>query len=658
MKSFLFCLFLLCTSLICSQNKVITDSTKLKNQLNEVIVTGQISPQTISQSVNNLILIKQSDIKNSGSIDLAELFGNQALFDLNFDQALGTSVSIQGMQGNNVNIMIDGIPVIGRKGSQIDLSQINLSNIDRIEILKGPGSVMYGTNSTGGVINLISKSNLNTVLVNSYLESIGVYNLSIDINKTINDFDFHANIGKYNFEGYDDNDNRSKYWKPKSQIFSDFKIRKKINKTLFEFKSSLFDEEIIDLGDENFFPFSGTANDLYYYTYRNVNFLKILKQDSLYNWNFTGSFSKTKFEKKEFLIDLTNDSITQTNNPDYNNKDNFKSFYNRFEYNRLGNRLKSQIGIDYIFETVDGSKIMNSTASIYNFSLFNQTSYTISKKFISQIGLRIPYNSMYSTSLIPSVNIKYDLDSNNLIRLSYSRGFRSPTIKELFMEFIDINHNIVGNSNLKPERSNAFQLSLSLIPKINDKIYSSFNIEGFLNFLDNKIELARIQTSDAYTYFNLEKSTYYGINTLIDLDLKSRLNISSSFNFMWNMFYINNSSFSYKKPRHNLSLAYRYNYNPCDCGLNFNWKIKSKYEYQSFNDENNLEVYEQLGYQLLNFNLYKEYDKINSSLIFGIKNLLDITDINYAMQDDVHSGDFSTISWGRTFYIQLSWMPF
>ena len=103
-------------------------------------------------------MTKQSDIKNSGSIDLAELFGNQALFDLNFDQALGTSVSIQGMQGNNVNIMIDGIPVIGRKGSQIDLSQINLSNIDRIEILKGPASVMYGTNSTGGVINLISKT--------------------------------------------------------------------------------------------------------------------------------------------------------------------------------------------------------------------------------------------------------------------------------------------------------------------------------------------------------------------------------------------------------------------------------------------------------------------------------------------------------------------
>ena len=127
---------------------------------------------------------------------------------------------------------------------------------------------------------------------------------------------------------------------------------------------------------------------------------------------------------------------------------------------------------------------------------------------------------------------------------------------------------------------------------------------------------------------------------------------------MWNMFYIENSSFNYNKPRHNLSLAYKFEYEVCNCGLNLNWRIKSKFEYQAYNDQNILMVYEQSGYELLNFNIFKEYDKINSSVIFGVKNLLDVTEINYAMQDDIHSGDFSTISWGRTFYIQLSWMPF
>ena len=202
MKSFLLCVFLFCSALFYSQSILVVDSTKLKNQLDEVMVTGQIGSQTISESVNNLILITSKDIKSTGSNDLAELFSNQALFDLNVDPSLGTTVSIQGMQGNNINIMIDGIPVIGRKGSQIDLSQINLSNIERIEILKGPASVMYGTNSTGGVINLISKKNLNTILFNSYLESIGVYNLNADINKSIRDFDIHVNLGLFGFRKY------------------------------------------------------------------------------------------------------------------------------------------------------------------------------------------------------------------------------------------------------------------------------------------------------------------------------------------------------------------------------------------------------------------------------------------------------------------------
>ncbi len=649
----------LINGLIYCQTPTDRDSIVLQNPLKEVLITGQIGGQSISQSVNNLILITSKDIKSTGSNDLAELFSNQALFDLNVDPALGTSVSIQGMQGNNINIMIDGIPVIGRKGSQIDLSQINLANIERIEILKGPASVMYGTNSTGGVINLISKKDINTILFNSYLESIGVYNFNMDVNKTIKDVDLHINLGKYSFEGHGDESVRSKYWKPKDQTFADFKVRKNIQNTSLEFKTSFFTEELIDLGDENFFPLLGTSTDLHYLTYRNINFLKISKDEEKYNWNYTGSFSQTNFEKKQFDIELATNIATQTINPDYNTFDKFQSFFNRLEYNRFTElRYKSQLGIDFNYETVEGTKIQDTIASIHNYSIFTQSSFELNDKLTTQLGLRVPYHSLYSTNLIPSVHLKYDFKSQNQFRLSYSRGFRSPTIKELFMEFIDINHNIIGNSNLSPEKSNAFQLSLSLLPKNDDKVYCSFNIEGFLNYLNNKIELARIQNTDAYTYYNLDKSIYYGSNVFSKLNIKSQNNTLSSFNIMWNMFYIKNSSFNYNLPRHNLSLAYKYEYAICDCGLNINWKWKSKYEYQAYNDSNDLLVYEQLGYQLLNFNLFKEFSSINTSLIIGVKNLFDIQDVNYAMQDDVHTGDFSTISWGRTMFFQLSWKPF
>ena len=131
---------------------------KFSFPLNEVVITSQIEALSQRDAVNNIISISKNEIEELNSLNLSELLNQQALFDIQFDPALGSSIEMQGMSGNNINILVDGIPVIGRKGGQIDISQLNLSNIEKIEIVRGPSSVSYGTNSTGGVINLITKS--------------------------------------------------------------------------------------------------------------------------------------------------------------------------------------------------------------------------------------------------------------------------------------------------------------------------------------------------------------------------------------------------------------------------------------------------------------------------------------------------------------------
>ena len=78
------------------------------------------------------------------------------------DPALGSSLKIKGLSGNNVKILIDGVPVIGRMGGNIDLSQLNLYNIDHIEMVEGPMSVMYGSDALAGAINIITKENRNS----------------------------------------------------------------------------------------------------------------------------------------------------------------------------------------------------------------------------------------------------------------------------------------------------------------------------------------------------------------------------------------------------------------------------------------------------------------------------------------------------------------
>ena len=640
------------------------DSVLLINfPLNEVVVTGEINQKSVSESLNTYIVISNKDIQSSVSTNLADLLTNQALFDIDFDPAIGSkNLKIQGMSGNNVNILIDGIPVIGRKDSQIDLSQINLSNIERIEILKGPASVQYGTNSTGGVINLISKKNQsNGINVENYFETIGVTKISINADQKINNYNMHINLGTYHFPGLGDAELREQDWRYKDQNFGDILFTRNIKKINFTFKKSMFFEKIIDYGPEQFFPNSGTAIDQHYKTLRDNNVFKFSYKNDSFDGSFISSYSKTKFINDQYTVNIATGEDSITDNLDYNTKDTFQSFYNRLQINYIDwKNLKIQIGLDAIFDYVSGSKVSDTViAQTQSLAFFSQLNWDISKRVQSQLGFRVPYHSLYKAPLIPSLQFKFNIASKTQFRLSYARGFRAPTIRELYMDFVDSQHNIFGNSNLKAETSHSFQSSINYIIGSNSNYYSSFNVEGFINSLKSKIDLApMIDNANWWSYYNLDDITYYGLNTTLTTRFNVNKDIFSDISIMWSMFRNNDSAFNYKNPEHNLSVNYFYEYNPCNCGFKTTWKWKSKHDFYRVGEMSDLIVDTQEGYQLLNFNLFKNFPKINSSIYLGIKNLFDTTDIKNVKQEDVHSGPFSTISWGRSYFIKLNWKPF
>ena len=618
--------------------------------LEEVIITGQIGTQNKTETMNTFITISSEKIENMSSNNLGELLSNEALFDLNIDPALGTSLSIQGMQGNNVNILIDGVPIIGRKGGQIDLAQIDLSNIDQIEILKGPASVSYGTNSTGGVINLLTKKKQDQIKINLYNESIGIEKLNVNVNKNNNTNHFNFNFGNYKFDGVSNNESyRSKVWNPKKQNFGEIGWSTYLGKNELKLKSSFFNEKLIDLGNENFPPFDGTATDNHYSTYRNTNYLKINRSDDSYVPNGLIAYSITKFNKKQYNVDLTSNESIQTNNSEYNGEDIFKSLYSRWEYNKLDwKKHQIQFGLDFNYENINGDKIENRQAQIHEYSIFSQLNFSINPRLNTLIGVRLPYHSIYKAPITPSLHIKYNLNNSINFRSSYARGFRAPSIKELFMEFIDSSHEIYGNNQLESERSHSFQSSLDISALNNDNKFISINIEGFINYLNNKITLAQIEESSAYTYFNIENESYYGINSHLNTIINSH-----NFTFNWNIYNVENELFTYTKSRQNISLSYSFKHEKWNLKANVNWKYKSKSEYQRINELNELTTYQQESYQLINFKLHKNIPQINTSISFGIKNLLNIKTINSAIQDGIHSGSESIISWGRTYFIDL-----
>ena len=619
--------------------------------LNEIVITAQIGESSRKNSINNVISISKEEIEEFNTLNLGDLLNQQALFDIQIDPVLGASIEIQGMSGNNVNILVDGIPVIGRKGGQIDVSQLNLSNIEKIEIVKGPSSISYGSNSTGGVINLISKRNIqnNQIILSNYYENIGLNQLNIDLNKKIKQQQFNINIGCSNFIGYSEDTLRAKEWKPKRQYFGQIMWVSKIKENDIRLKSYFFDEKIIEMGNENYPPFDGTALDNHYLTYRNTNDLSIVRKQENYSLNTLVSQSSTKFKRVQYSIDLLTDEELKTNNPDFTSEDLFTAFYSRVEYNRLNwSKISAQFGLDYRNDMVRGGRIQSGKAESFEWAFFSKTELKLTTNLKGQIGIRIPYHSIYSAPLTPSLQLHFSKSPKLQYRASYARGFRAPSIKELFMEFIDSNHNIIGNSELDAEYSHAFNSSIVFTPYQKNSKYVQIDLEASLQYLNNKIELAQIENTTNYTYFNISKAKYYGLNTTID----SKISNSSKVSIGWNIYKTEFNESLKPSTFQNITLLYKYTNLKYKFGGNINFKISPEITTQRFENDKLISV-QQEPYELINLNMHKTLSKYNSTISFGMKNLMNVKNILSIGNGAAHSSSESLISWGRTFFVNL-----
>jgi len=127
--------------------------------MDAVVVTGQYTPRKVDESIYKIDVVDSKTLQERGVSNLAEALSNETGIRLHVDPATGTSIKMQGMGGENVKYLIDGVPIVGRVLGNIDLSQINVENIDHIEIVQGPMAVQYGTSAIAGVINIITKKN-------------------------------------------------------------------------------------------------------------------------------------------------------------------------------------------------------------------------------------------------------------------------------------------------------------------------------------------------------------------------------------------------------------------------------------------------------------------------------------------------------------------
>lgn len=495
--------------------------------LNEVVITGQNAPVKQKDALSIYKLITKEQIQAQGAITLDEVMKNQLNVRVSNDNILGSSLQMQGLSGNKVKILLDGIPLNGREGGNINLSQVNMQNVDRIEVVQGPMSVSYGADAIGGVINIITKTDKKPfgLVAGAYYESIGKSNLDLSVTKRL--FKRHQlSLGgsRNYFPGFREitqlktyNDDTLLYsrgflFKPKDQYTGNFSYSYTAAKGFNVLFASDYVDEVVTNKDtlKTWDPFNGAkANEEYFNTVRSMNRLTLGgKSGKAGSWQMQNGFMLYHRVRSNYVRDLVNMTREINGTPGLQDTSLFNDVYARGSYSNILDRLAYTAGYDINLQYANSMKIPGRHKEIQDYAAYTNLTYDLWKdKLKVQGGLRASHNSVYNAPLIPSASVLYTPILKVQVRASYAKGYRAPSLKEMYLSFIDINHYVIGNPALLPEHSDHGQVSASyqVFEKEND--YLQVQLTGYYNDVTNGIALAPMEPDNPnslkYTYANL-----------------------------------------------------------------------------------------------------------------------------------------------------------
>jgi len=631
--------------------------------VDEFVVTGQIVESRQDESIYSVKVINSKEIDQRAAVSIKDLLATESNVRISHDNALGSSISMQGLGGEHIKFLIDGVPVIGRENGNIDLDQLNLQNVDHIEIINGPMSVVYGSNALAGVINIITKTPdrlLFSTNVDAYYESVGVYNLNFNASGTRKRNAFSFSGGRNFFDGFSVNDTtRWQQWKPKEQwnFSGDYKYT--FNKAFIKLGASWFQQELRDKG-ALLPPYFETARDKYFFTKRFVASLDsrydISKKSQL---KLLASYSTYDKIKHTYFTDLTtgNKKLIQTEQ----DTTEFNNLMMRLVYN-LGDedsKLKFFSGLDLNREEGRGKRIENGYQQIGDYSGFVGLNYSPLRVLYLQTGLRFIYNTKYAAPIVYSLNAKYDISEYFILRASLASGFRAPSLKELYLEFVDVNHDIHGNQNLLAETSVSTNILFQFNSNPKQDYVWGIGINLFNNNIKDNIQLIpKSDNSNVYTYMNVNRFISRGAELTFNNNIYPWLSLKMGFALTGqNIDYsgLGERGFDYY---YGISTSANYKLQKWDINFSLYYKYNGEYPQIYFvGVDEEPEMRFMQAYHSLDFNLSKWFWKRRLNLQLGAKNIFDNTNINLAGEQSggIHSGGSGSVpvNWGRTYFIRF-----
>lgn len=527
MLNFSICLF--------SQHEKVLDSLGFE-QLDPIVVTATRTIRQLSSLPMPVTLVSKEQIAKAGSTRLSDILLEQTGINFTIDRSGFRGVQLQGLSSEYTMIMIDGVPLIGRRSGNLDLSRITVNNIKQIEIVKGPSSSLYGSEALGGVINIITeKPKKNTLKGDiSYLNRFEARNEN-DINTNFvfrkNNLGFNAGINYNSSTGFDVS--------PEDNINS----------------------------TNAFSNYTASINASYEFS-KNLNF--IFSQRYFYESQEPGNFQNNNSIQKDWNsnIELHHQITDKTSlfytfyNTQFNTESDingdisfFKETLVRPEVRTVtafeNSSLNTGIGIN--FNALDRTFFDNRENFTAKYA-FAQYDFSPLKNVNVIAGARFDAHNKYKSAFSPKLSASYEINDWLQAKGSVGYGFRAPDFRQLFFNFnnvaggyqilgIQTIHELYGDNpnvntlpkDLKPENSIGTNIGFTIKPDSNFNI----SINGFRNDIKDLINTVVLQGGieelgnvNVFTYENRDEVFTQGIELEINYKFSDAFRFAGGYQFL------------------------------------------------------------------------------------------------------------------------------
>ena len=534
--------------------------------INEVVVTGSRTARPIKMSPVTTQVLGGKALVDAGYSNLQQAL-QQETPGLNIQKVgFGNEISMQGLDARHVLFLMDGERMTGDMAGNLDYERFNLHAIDRVEIVKGASSTLYGSRAAGAVINLITKKTDKPLSIDAGIR-YGQMNERNYKHPQPKDFlyMFEQNADRPNLQSWVSAGfktgkftSQTDVWYSESDAF--YMYQAENDKKVYTKEANPFLPHDITVVSNAVRPPMGiegkehitVSQKLYYNPNPNLSVL-------IYGSSF---FMNTYDLIQDMTFSQARDWTAGTK-VTYHVKDWFSvtgslhaDFYDRFKrHERIDKRQKDYessiyqprltvtsnyfnghsliLGMEHTSDELTSDRFSGNanhdlkTRALKETEYFLQDEWTINPRWMISAGIRTNFSKAFGFMGMPKVAAKYSPDKHWSLRANYSMGYRSPSIKELFFNWDHLGMFMIrGNENMRPEKNNYFSLGAEYS---NDRLFVSGTAYG--NYFRDKIEgVWRIYDMQYnFEYTNLSQQRLLGLARWSVLDC---LTLNGTYSFV------------------------------------------------------------------------------------------------------------------------------